>query len=52
MPYLILDTSTLGDDLSDGFELEETVENSDSPVYKKEVDETETPVEGEQNLNC
>ena len=39
--------STLSDDLSDDFELETTVENTDSPIYKKEVDHSETPVESE-----
>ena len=39
--------STLSDDLSDDFELETTVKNIDSPIYKKEVDHTEAPVEGE-----
>ena len=50
IPYLVLDMSTLSDDLSDDFVLETTVENADSPVYKKEVDHTETPLKGELNL--
>lgn len=40
-----LDMSTLSDDLSDDFEFETTVENTDSPIYKKEVDHIETPVQ-------
>ena len=46
IPYLILGMSTLSDDLSDDFEFETTVENTDSPIYKKEVDHIETPVQG------